>query len=246
MGCGVLFTLGRLVLAVGLMIFSLGIDRSWAEDWESSINLGLTATSGNSQTANVNASLETQLKKNESITRAGASTTYGRNQGETSADKSNAFVQYSYLFTERFTGNLNFVIDRDRIADLAWRFYTGPGFGYFFVKGDSTNLIGEMGVSYFREKYERSRTDDYYALRVAERGEWKITAFSKLWETVEYSPVLNDFTKKYIVKAEAGIETSITISTHLRFLVQDAYNSTPASGNKRNDVTYIAAVGIKF
>jgi putative salt-induced outer membrane protein YdiY len=236
----------REILILGLMAFSFRTDLTWAEGWESAINIGLTATSGNSQTSTVNGSLETKLEKPDLIVRAAASATYGHSGSQTSADKSNAFAQYSYLFTDRFTGNVNFGYDRDRIVDLVWRFYTGPGVGYFFIKGDQATLIGEMGVSYFREKYERTQAADYYVLRIAERGEWKVTNTFRFWETAEYLPVTNDFSEKYIVKAEAGVETAITPLTRLRFLVQDYYNSFPPSGRKKNDVTYIAAVGVKF
>src|SRR5437016_4803519 len=92
-----------------------------AKGWEGSFNLGLTATTGNSRASTGNASIEAKLTRPESITGLGASATYGKSEGKTTADKSNAFAHYNYLITERFSAYLNLEWERDRIADLVWR-----------------------------------------------------------------------------------------------------------------------------
>jgi len=217
-----------------------------AKGWEGSLNLGATATTGNSRASTGNASIDTKLTQPESITHLGASATYGQSEGQTTADKSNAFVQYNYLITGRFNAYLNLEWDRDRVADLVWRINAGPGLGYYLIKTPNASLISELGVSYIREKFEDVKFDDFYALRLAERGEWKITETAKLWEKAEYLPDVSDFKNKFLLKGEAGVEAAITIKTSLRFLVQDIYDSVPAVGRRRNDTTYIASVGYKF
>jgi putative salt-induced outer membrane protein len=230
-------------------IFLLGCiaaGNSWAASWEGAVHVGLTATDGNSRTSSTNVSIEAQKKETAYLFRTGASTTYGRTEGETTTDKSSVVAQYNRFLTERLTGYLNVGADRDRIADLLWRLQIGPGIGYFFVKRTEASLVGDLGVTYFREKYENTTSDAYYALRVAERGEWKVSETAKIWEMVEYLPAFNDFTERYILKGEAGVDAAVTAMTNLRLLVQDTYNSAPAAGRKRNDVTYIMAFGFKF
>jgi putative salt-induced outer membrane protein len=217
-----------------------------AEGWEGSLNLGVTATTGNSRATTGNASIETKLTRPESITQLGAFATYGQSEGQTTADKSNAFDHNNYLITERLSAYLNLEWERDRVADLVWRINAGPGLGYYLIKTPNASLISELGVSYVREKFENVKFDDYYALRIAEHGEWKITETAKLWEKAEYLPDVSDFKNKFLLKGEAGVEAAITIKTSLRFLVQDTYNSTPAPGRNKNDATYIASVGYKF
>jgi putative salt-induced outer membrane protein len=233
------------IVALLVLILHVGVAHA-EEGLEGSLNLGLTATTGNSRASTGNASLEAKLTRPESITHLGASATYGQSGGKTTADKSNAFAQYNYLLTERLSAYINLAWERDRVADLVWRINAGPGLGYYFIKRPDASLIGELGVSYVREKFENVKFDDYYALRVAERGEWKITETAKLWEKAEYLPDVSDFKKRFIMNGEAGVEAAITIKTSLRFLVQDTYNSAPAPGRRRNDTTYIAAVGYKF
>ncbi len=229
-----------------VLTFLAGVAQAEGEGLEGSVNLGLTATTGNSRASTGNAALETKYTRPESITRFGAAATYGQSEGKTTADKSNAFAQYSYLFTERFNVYLNAGWERDRVAALVWRINVGPGLGYFFIKKPVLSLAGELGVNYFREKFEQVGATDYYALRVAERGEWKVTETAKLWELAEYYPDVSDFKKRFILKGEAGAEATITIKTSLRLLVQDTYNSAPAPGRNKNDTLYIAGMGYKF
>ena len=216
------------------------------EGLEGSLNFGLTATTGNSRASTGNASIEAKLTRPESITRFGASATYGQSEGESTADKSNASVNYNYLLTERLSVYLQLGWERDRIADLVWRINTGPGLGYFLIKEDNSSLVGQLGISYIREKFEDVKFDDYNALRIAERGERKITPTAKIWEQAEYLPDISDFKNRFLLNGEAGVEAGISAKTSLRFLVQDTYNSAPAQGRNKNDALYIAAVGYKF
>ena len=78
--------------------------------WEGSFNLGFAATTGNSNTSTGNVSIEAKLTRPEAITRLGASDTYGKSGQESTADKSNAFAHYSYLFTERFSAYFNLAL----------------------------------------------------------------------------------------------------------------------------------------
>lgn len=231
---------------VALLVSTLLAGVAHAEGWEGSLNLGVTATTGNSRESMGNASIDVKLTRPESITHLGASATYGQAEGKTEEDKSSTFAEYSYLITERLSAYLNLEWERDRVADLVWRINAGPGLGYYLIKTPNVSLISELGVSYVREKFENVKFEDYYALRIAERGEWKITETAKLWEEAEYLPDVSDFQKRFILKSEAGVEAPITIKTSLRFLVQDTYNSTPAPGRNKNDATYIASVGYKF
>ena len=214
--------------------------------WEGSFNFGLTVTTGNSNTTTGNTSIDAKLTLPKSITQLGAAATKGKNGSEDTADKSNAFAQFNYLITERITPYIKGSWERDRIADLVWRFNIGPGLGYFFIKKPNASLLGELGVSYVREKFERVSASDYYALRIAEQGEWKISKTSKVWEKAEYLPDISDFANRYILNGEAGVEASMTTKVSLRLLVQDTYNSRPAPGRNRNDALYIAGLGYKF
>jgi putative salt-induced outer membrane protein YdiY len=243
--------IGRLMLLAGFLIWLCGGAGSAAaadEGWTGSINFGLTANSGNSRSYSGNFSAETAYKGAPSEFHASTSVTYGRTEGVVSASKAAGAAQYNYLFTERLSAYLTGGAEHDGVADLLWRITLGPGGGYYFIKQSNLSLIGELGVSYFRERFASRPVDDYYTLRVAERGEWKITDTAKLWEKAEYFPALDALldNDRYLVKAEAGLESAITTHATMRFVIQDSYDNSPASGRRPNDTTYIASIGYKF
>jgi putative salt-induced outer membrane protein YdiY len=218
------------------------------EGWSGSVNFGLTAASGNSRSYSGNFSAETLYKKDPSELRTTASIVYGRSDGSISTSKALGAVHYSYLFTERVSGYLAGGVERDGLADLNLRVTVGPGGGYYFVKRPDATLVGELGVNYFSDKYLNQKTRNYATLRVAERGEWKISDTAKLWETVNYFPALNNLLTDYhyLVMGEVGLETTVTSHTTMRFVVQDSYNSDPANDRRPNDTTYLASLGYKF
>ena len=54
-------------------------------------------------------------------------------------------------------------------------------------------------------------------------------------------PRIDDW-EQYLLDAEVGIEAAINSHMSLRFVLQDLYNSRPASGSERNDLMVIGAV----
>jgi len=218
------------------------------EGWSGAVNFGLTAASGNSRSYSGNFSAESLYKKAPSELRAAASVVYGRSDGSISTSKAMGTAHYSYLFTDRVSGYVAGGVERDGLADLNLRVTVGPGGGYYFVKRPDLSLLGELGINYFSDKYLNLSTQNYTTLRVAERGEWTISDTAKLWEAVNFFPALNNMATNfhYLVKAEAGLETTITTRTTMRFVVQDSYNSTPAPNRRPNDTTYLASIGYKF
>ena len=81
---------------------------------------------------------------------------------------------------------------------------------------------------------------------MAERFEYKLTDTTRLWETFEYLPKVDDWANNYLLNFEAGIETSINKHWSLRVVFQDQYASEPASGRKHNDLRLLAGTAYKF
>jgi putative salt-induced outer membrane protein YdiY len=216
--------------------------------WSGSFNFGLTAASGDSRSYSGNVSADAKYKNDPSELRATASVVYGKSDGSISTSKAMGTVHYSYLFTERVSGYLAGGVERDGLADLNFRVTVGPGAGYYFIKRPDATLVGELGVNYFSDKFLNQSTKNYLTMRVAERGEWKISGTAKFWETANFFPALNNLATDfhYLLMGEVGLETTVTTHTTMRFVVQDSYDSEPASGRRPNDTTYLATIGYKF
>jgi putative salt-induced outer membrane protein YdiY len=216
--------------------------------WSGSVNFGLNASSGNTHAVSGSFATDATYKQAPSEFHTEAMVSYGKTDGTVSPSKAMGMAQYNYFFTDRFSAFLTGGAEHDGVADLNWRVSIGPGGSYYFIKGEQLSLSGEMGISYVSEQFSSQAPDAYGTLRIAELGEWKFSEKSRVWEKAAYYPALNGFFegKKYLVKAEAGLEALITAKAVMRFIIQDSYDNNPAPGRRPNDTTYLALVGYKF
>jgi putative salt-induced outer membrane protein len=210
----------------------------------------LTLTRGNSRTLLATANGLATRKTKETELDLGADATYGEalnkstGEEEKNAESLHGFAQYNWLFTERAFGYARIDGLHDGISDIKYRFVVGPGVGYYFIKSERTFLRGEAGPSFIYEK-KGGETRRYFAARLAERFEHKLSDHAHIWESLEFLPQV-DRLKNYLINAEVGIEASITKRLSLRSFVQDNYVNEPASGRLKNDVKLVTAVAYKF
>ena len=103
----------------------------------------------------------------------------------------------------------------------------------------------EQNLIEMREKFFGEGVQNYIALRLAERGEYKFASGAKIWESVEWLPKLEDF-ENYLMNAEIGISAPVTKAINVSLVLQDTYKSVPAKGKLKNDLKLIAGVGYLF
>jgi len=213
--------------------------------WASSANAGLTLTRGNSQTLLFTAGLETVRKTPQNEYDLGVNGAYGENSSVKSADLLNAFGQWNHLFTERAYGYVRVDGMRDGVADLNYRFTLSPGVGYYFIKEKNTTLAGEVGPGVVAQELGHSDTV-FATVRLAERFEHKFNdGGARIWQSVEFLPQV-DRLDNYLVNFEVGVESALSKSLSLQVVLDDAFDSRPASGHQKNDVKLIAGVKYKF
>jgi putative salt-induced outer membrane protein YdiY len=215
-----------------------------APKWEKSAALGLTLTEGNSDTLLVTGNLLASRKGERNEILLGVDGTYGENNDVKNNETLHGFGQYNRLFTDRFYGYARLDGLHDAIADVEYRFTFSPGVGYYFIKNDQTRLSAEIGPGYI---YEKQGDDErgYFMLRLAEKFEHKFNDKTKLWQSFEVLPEIEDF-DNYILNAELGVETQLVQKLALRSYVQDTYDNEPAPGRKKNDIKLVTALVYKF
>lgn len=212
---------------------------------ETSLNLGVTWTEGNSDTLRANAGIEYQGRREAfGAIRAGAEGNYGysRVDGEKDRDVENAsaFFNARKTLTERTFASLNSTFLYDGQANIDYRFIVGPNLGTVLLKNENTELSVEIGPSYLWEEVD-GRTDDFLVVRFAQRLDHRLSETARIWQEAEYLPKSEDF-NDYLLHAEAGISASLTDRTSLRVVLQSRYDSTPASGKERHDITVITGI----
>jgi putative salt-induced outer membrane protein YdiY len=218
--------------------------------WVTTAAAAVTLTRGNSETFLATLSLDTKRKWEKDEAALGVSGGYGDSTVNNAYTKNTEFLQdygqFNHLFTDRFYGALRLDGQYDGIAGVEYRFIVSPMAGYYLIKNDRMNLAVETGPSLILEHLKGETADAYWAARLAERFDYKLTANTKVWESLEYLPKVDDWAENYKLNFEAGIDTAITTHWSLRVVFQDMYNSRPATGRKDNDLRLLAGTAYKF
>ena len=212
--------------------------------WDLTLAAGTALNSGNSDTRLSTASAIYEYKGKVHELLFSADTAYGTDKGSASVDNSNGKADYHYRFSKLTYALADASAARDGIADLQYRFIVSPGLGVYAIKSDTMSLGFEAGPGFLVER-KGSEDDNAWTARVAERGEWQALPTSKIWESVEYVPHLDDF-EQYLITAEAGVQSAITTLLNVRLVVKDSYDNLPAPGRKSNDASIIGALAIKL
>lgn len=213
--------------------------------WETSAAAGLTLTRGNSDTLTAVATITTSRKGKVNEWHFGLEGAYGENDGKKNNESIHGFGQYNHLFTDRFYlfGRADALYDG--IANIKYRVTLTVGPGYYLIKNDKTRLSVEAGPGVVFEKLDDKKSDTYAVIRFAERFEHKLNDKSKVWESAEFLPKIDNW-GDYVANGEVGLETSLTEKLSLRPYIQDSYRSVPAPGRKHNDLKLVVAVAYKF
>ncbi len=220
--------------------------------WQSSIAAGATLTRGNSETFLGTLSAGTGKKWDQNEVALGADVAYGTTKNtttghdDTTAETMHAFGQYNRLFTERLYAFGRIEGLHDGVADIDYRLSFNVGAGYYFIKTKQTQLSGEFGPGFIVERLG-GEDKSYATLRAAEKFNQALSDRSRLWETAEIIPQVDDF-NNYIVNFEIGVEADLNSSQKLslRVYLDDTYNNIPAPGRKKNDLKLVAAIAYKF
>jgi len=212
--------------------------------WDLTGNLGFTATSGNSETILATAGLQAKKEWTERKLDLGVSGAYGESDHIRNVQTAYGYGQYNQDITERWFWYARADLLHDGIADIEYRFTIGPGIGYYFIKKERLTLSGEVGPSWVYERKGQVNSD-YFALRLAERFDYKISDTAKFYQTLEVLPQI-DRPSNYIANFEAGVESALTDTLSLAFYVLDTYVNEPAPGRKNNDIKFIAGLKYKF
>jgi putative salt-induced outer membrane protein YdiY len=223
------------------------------DGWETEFVVGLDLTSGNSETLGYNGGVMTRNITGANETSLSVDGTYaestiqdadGADIKQTTTEALKGAGQYNRLLTERDFLYAKGTYLYDSIADVDYRVTAGPGVGHYLIKSDASTLSVEVGLAYLSEKVGGVE-DDAAVLRVAQRGELKLSETSRVWESVEYLPKTEAF-DEYLMNAEVGADAALNGSLTLRLTVTDRYNSTPAADLESNDLAVKTGLVCKF
>ena len=221
-------------------------DAAKKEGFATTLSAGLSLADGNSETLSANGSLKTEGEKEGlGSVLAGVEANYGEDTKEEVTERTvnnaKAYGNVKKTLSPRTFVSGDASLLYDEIALVDYRAITGLGLGAYLVKNDKREMTVEAGPAYLWEQVD-GLSDDYLTVWFGQRYACQATQTAKLWEAVKYTPEASDF-DNYLLTGEIGVEAAMSESLSLRVVLQDTYDSTPATDKEHNDLSLVAGIG---
>lgn len=171
--------------------------------------------------------------------------TYGRTDGELSANRMDGTLKSDYDLNDRIyaysQGNAGY--DEIRRLDNYWQI--GPGAGWRAITGTNLAFNLEAGINF----QEQNRTDgtatDVVYYRLAEQGRWNLNSRFSLDQKLEYFPQWDDISE-YKLRFEITLRLWLHSNLSLNLTLIDIYDTMTAQGVEPNDLQIRSTLGVRF
>lgn len=216
------------------------------DPWASSLGAGLSITSGNSDTMNLNFAANTTWDpKTTRLFKAEALYLVGESEGEKQVDKLLAKARYEQLFNERAFWFAEAPFLRDPFREINYLVSPLVGAGYHVVSTPVHKLTFDGAVGAILEDKEITGQETSGAVKVGETYEWTISELSKvsqkvtgIWNADDFGDALYHF--------DASLTTALAARLELKLSYVYDYETEPAPGVEEGDSALFAAVLVKF
>lgn len=225
-----------------LLALSLSLPAEIPGDpWEITGAAGLSYSDGNSDSLAYNLQFLATRVTDENELFLSADYFFSESNGLETTDSLRLSSQYNHVVQERlyFGATADFLTDD--VADIDYRLDVSPLLGWYALKDETHSLAFELGPGYTWEN-QGGIDDSYLNLRFSERYERKLGDYSKLWQSLTFTPEASDFTN-HLITAELGVDTRITDHWSLRSFLRYQRDNSPAAGRDEDDLSLMLGVG---
>jgi putative salt-induced outer membrane protein len=216
-------------------------------DWTGSAGVGLSVTSGNSDTTNFNLSFDLKHDpKTKNVLKFTALYLRGDKDDELTVDRTSLLGRDEYSLSPRLFvfGQVDYLRDKFKLID----YLVAPtgGVGYKLVDTEKTKFAVDGGVGGVWEKNPGLDVRSSGAIIAGEKLTHQLTptttikeGVTALWKTKDFSDSLTAFS--------AGVSLKVTETIQIAIDLLDTYkNLPPTVETKKNDVALVTAVTAKF
>lgn len=225
--------------------------------WRGLAGASFSATSGNSSTQNLllNLDMARQTEQDKISFNAMANRGSGKVDGvkTTTADKWGLGGQYDYNLSPQLYVFGKLGLEGDKIIDLSQRRTLGTGLGYKVINEPNTTFDVFAGVANTRSKYKTTQTigDTTGAMFTTNSALLGEESTHKLSDTVFFKQRVELYPRisgagGTLAKSTANLGVSLNSTISLNVGLTHNYNSTPATGLKKNDLSLFTGLSVKL
>ncbi len=210
--------------------------------WESSIELGIAGSNGNTNVTNVRTVANVKRKTDAAVLTSNLSYRYANDDSGTTANRLFFDGRNEWLFPpSRWTWYVHETTEYDQFQSFDVRVTADTGIGYQFIKNDFTTFTGRFGGGF---SHEIGGPDESYVPEgvFGMTYEHQLSKKQKIQMIVDYFPDVRNF-NEYRVNSQANWQVLLDEIANLTLKVGviDRYDSTP-NGAKPNDIDYTATL----
>lgn len=226
-----------------------------SREWSGKVGFGFDAQGGNTTQHGLNASAEAKKLEGEWVVLATAGGGWEEKRVEDSDgaerdERTEGFAEAEINVKRRFEGFFlygDLSGRNDDIAGVKYRFAESVGLGTFLLDEEGLKLSVEAGVAEVQEKLEGSSSDEYTAIRLAERGDWLPSWGENVsfFESAEWIGDVDD-SDHWFAKAEVGVDIPMAASLALTLKGSLDHENQPAAGKDKTDRRVTAQIGWTF
>lgn len=210
------------------------------------INVGLSQSSGNTDTQTYHLDAETILRKARDRLTLGAVYNEASDSGQQSVSNATLKAKYDHFISERWYGYANSRLHRDKFRDLKLRRELGVGLGHQFYDRPDLKLALEAGLSHINDDYYQATDDSGASFRWAANYEQKLWAQRlTLFHNHELTVPVND-SNDFLANAKTGLRIPVANGLNTTVQVDADYDNRPAAGNDELDLLYLFTLGYNW
>jgi len=230
-------TISTILLSLFTAFVMAEDDEKSNASWSGKGQLGITATSGNSDTETINAGLSLKRESGKWLSEINVNILRASSGGIDTAERFVINTKTGYKFDEKNYLYYGTRYENDNFSGFDYTITTGVGYGHKFIETDEKRLIGEIGLGYKTQALDIDRSETKDMVMIG-----KLNFMRQLTETVKFEDVLiveigdsNTF-----VQNDAGFSFKATEKISLKLAHQIRYNSDVPVGFEKTD-TLISA-----
>jgi putative salt-induced outer membrane protein YdiY len=214
-------------------------------DWEVRSDISVNVASGNTQTNSGRFYAQGNMKLGEhrhklELTRDGA-----KADGEVTKDQTNVYYEDLWTFSKDWFMRGSITWTRDPIRDLDSRsqYYVGPGFHFWDDSKRTLNL--SLGPNVIVEKIGEESEQSVSIQSVFRYEQRFLNDDLVLFQQTDIQGVVSGRDNS-ILNTSTGLRWDLPRDIYVNLQVDFDYESNPAEGRQKEDITYLVGVGMEL
>jgi len=214
-------------------------------DWRSRADLSLILSEGNSETKNYNVFVESILKRPSSEHALALLINNEKAEGILTREQFDLDYGYKRFVSEKWFASATAEYFEDELKGIERRIAGSGGIGYQFWDNSIGELSVDLSVSAVQEKI--GLEDEINpALRLG--IDYRRLFFANKMEVFHRQSILSipDSERGQVLNASSGLRYELSTFVDTAFRIDTNYETKPAPGREKTDLTYTIGLGLKF